>query len=133
MGLIKVTKEDLAKGKIFGPGWFTFLVTKYEEKKSKNKDNPSTNHIFTLTCQANGEPENDAMMGAGFPVFFNEQAIGNIGPFFEALGAKKDEAGEYAVEPLACVGKKIDGFCEPRKEEGKTYNQVNNWRPSVAA
>lgn len=133
MGRIKVTKEDLAKGKVFPLGWFHFMVTKYEEKKSKNKENPSINHIFTVVCQPNGEPENDAMVGSGFPVFFNEQGIGSIGPFFEALGAEKDAEGEYDVDPLACVGKKVDGFNEPRKDEGKTYNSINNWRPAKKA
>lgn len=129
MGRLKITKEDLSKGKTFGIGWFRFMVTKYEEKKSKNKENPSTNHIFTITCQPNGDPENDAFVGSGFPVFFNEQALGNMGPFLEALGAQKDANGEYDIDPMVCVGKQLEGFSEPRKEEGKTYNQINNWRP----
>ena len=119
MAKLKITQEDMLRGKLVEPGWYPVTITGVDEKQSKAGD--SLNTIINMVVTEGNF--------AGIPLIrlFSEKAPGFAIPFLEALGVTiPKDGGEFEMKNA--IGKKLNVYVKNDLWEGKMRNVVEGFR-----
>lgn len=127
---VSFSDEDLKKGELIEPGWYTVLIENVEEKLAANGQ--STNYNLKGKIVRNGDTGD--LKYAGYPIpywNFNSKAMGFAQGYFKALlGVEKLEAN-VRYDLKAGEGKMMDIFIENKEYNGSQINGVKSqYRPS---
>jgi hypothetical protein len=120
MPKITISKEDLQRGKVLDPGWYTVAITDVQDKASKKGDSINTTISFDVTEGP----------FAGCKVFrlFNEKAPGFAVPFLQALGVEiPADGGTFDLKNA--IGKQLMVYVKNELYEGSMMNRVEGFRP----
>lgn len=122
---VSFTDEDLKRGELIEPGWYTVTIETVEEALSKNGQ--STNYVLKGKIVRNGD--NGDQKYAGYPIpywNFNSKAPGLMQGYFKALlNTDKLETG-VRYDLAAGIGKQIDVMIENKEYEGVMRNGVKH-------
>ncbi len=128
MPIIEFSQQDILRGTILDPAWYTVKIEATGEKLSAKGD--STNYVMEGIVLRNGDngDEGDLLKKpiAGVPLTwnFNSKAIGFMVGYFEALGHEVREGKRFDLDNT--VGELIDVFVENDTWEGRPVNRVNH-------
>jgi len=119
---VRISKDDLMRGKIVEPGWYAVEVHGVTEKAAKTDG--SQNWIVEYKVLNDGE-----FQGVLVNRLFNEKAAGMMAPFLIACGQKIGaEGGEFDI--YATIGRKIQiHVTNDTTNKGRTINSVEDYRP----
>lgn len=121
--LVSFSNEDLKRGELIEPGWYTVNIEQVDEKLSAKGN--STNYVVKGKIVRHGDTGDTTFAGYPIPYWnFNSLAPGFMIGYFKALlGVDKLEADQrYDVK--AGEGKQIDIFIENKEYNGAMVNGV---------
>ena len=125
---IEFSNEDLLRGEIVEPGWYTVKINSYEEAPSKNGD--STNYILNTVIVRNSGNGDEAFAGVPIKLNFNSKAKGFSIGFLKALGIGAESGQRYDLEQT--VGEIVDVHITTGTYQDRPKNEVNHsYRPVV--
>jgi len=128
MVVFDFTAEDVARGSILSPGWYTLEVSKVEDGIAKSSGNPKTTVSFK--CLDGKDHEGNDVAGVPLTTTFSPGAPGFAIDFCNALGANIGKEGKAGVKiDSSIVGQKLRGFVKNEVYEGKTQNKVDGYQP----
>lgn len=122
---VSFSDEDLKRGELIEPGWYTVTIEDVEEKNSK--DNKSINYLMKGKIVRNGDTGDEKYAGYPVPYWnFNSKAMGFSQGFFKALlnVEKLDPGVRYDL--AAGKGQQLDVFIENKEVEGTMRNGVKH-------
>jgi hypothetical protein len=122
---VQFSDEDLKRGELIEPGWYTVLIEKVEEGLSK--DSRSTNYRMKGKIVRNGDNGDEKYAGYPIPYWnFNSKAMGFAQGYFKALlGVDKlDPSIRYDL--AGGEGKMLDIFIENKEVDGAMINGVKS-------
>ena len=122
MPIISFSEDDLLRGKIVEPAWYSLLIKATSESLSKDGD--STNYLVETTILKNADNGSEDFAGVPIELRFNSKAKSFSVGFFNALGVDVKPNARYEFD--AAVGKTIDAFIETDTWQGRLKNQVNH-------
>jgi hypothetical protein len=128
--MITVTAKDALRTEQLTPGWRNGTVTNYYSQAAKTDG--STLHMFEI--------EVDGGLPVPVPLkdyMISEKATSMGKNFFLACGFPKDEwdklvKGQTAsqqINPLDCVGKKLQVFVKNTEYQGRISNEAGDFLP----
>lgn len=124
---LSITKDDVNASKLLVPGWYPCDVIAYEESpasaSSKNPGSLNRNMQFRIN-----EGENE---GVKLRTTFNEVFAPLLSQYLPAVGGEFAEGKTYDLEDS--VGKKILVHVKRGEYNGRPTNEVDGFRPPVAA
>jgi len=129
MALFDFTPEDVARGAILQPGWYTLEVKKVEDGIAKSSGNPKV--TVTFSCLDGKDHDGNDAVGVPLVTTFSPGAPGFAIDFCNALGANIGKEGKAGIriDMESCGGKRLQGFVKNDVYEGKTQNKVDGYRP----
>ena len=126
--LFDFTEEDVARGAIIQPGWYTLEITKVEDGIAKSSGKPKTTVFFK--CLDALDHSGTAAPGVPLATTFSPSAPGFAIDFCNALGANIGKEGKRDVAiDSNLVGQKLRGFVQNDQYEGRTTNKVAGYQP----
>lgn len=116
---VSFSDDDLKRGELIEPGWYTVLIENVEESLAKNGQ--STNYLVKGKIVRNGDTGDEKYAGYPCPYWnFNSKAMGFSQGYFKALlGVEKLEPN-VRYDLKAGEGKMIDIFIENKVIEGRS-------------
>ena len=123
--LVSFSDEDLKRGELIEPGWYTVVIESVEESLAKNGG--STNYLLKGKIVRNGDNGDEKYAGYPIPYWnFNSKAMGFAQGYFKALlGVDKLEPNtRYDIK--AGEGKSLDVFIENKEYEGSMRNGIKH-------
>lgn len=115
----RLSQDDLNKGKLIEPGWYTFRVEKVYEEPSKDKSSTNTK----VDCRiVDGE-----FGGMMVTRVFSEKAPGFVVPFLKAFGIEVVADEEYNL--AATENMEFKGYVSHREYNNQKYNDISEFRP----
>lgn len=122
---VSFNDDELKRGELIEPGWYTVTIEDVEEKLSK--DQRSTNYLMKGKIVRNGDNGDEKFAGYPVPYWnFNSKAMGFSQGYFKALlGVEKLEVG-VRYDLAAGKGKNLDVFIENKEVDGTMRNGVKH-------
>lgn len=122
---VSFSDEDLKRGELIEPGWYTVAIEKVEESLAKNGQ--STNFLVKGKIVRNGDTGDEKYAGYPVPYWnFNSKAMGFSQGYFKALlGVDKLESGTR-YDLAAGEGKLLDIVIENKEVDGTMRNGVKH-------
>ena len=128
MAQFDFTPEDVARGTILAPGWYTLEVTKVEDGVTKTKGEQRS--LVSLKVLDGKDHEGNDAPGVLVFAQFMPAYPGFAVKFCNALGAgigKEGKAGIQIDDNL--VGQRLQGYVKNKTYEDRMQNTVEDYRP----
>jgi len=123
----EVVAEQVARGTLLQPGWYTIEIATVEDDVTKKGDK-----ITNLTCKVLDGLDMDGKSVTGVKLYANFMpdwpafAI----PFVNALGAKIGMEGKKGIKiDKDLVGRKLRAYVIRGEYKGKGTNEIADYRP----
>lgn len=119
---LEFTREDLLRGEIVEPGWYTIEIKSYEE--GPTKDTLSFNRILNAVVVCNAGNGDVQFAGVPIKLNFNSKTPGFAVGYLAALGISAEEGKRYDLEKT--VGETVDAFIANRTWQDRLVNDVKH-------
>lgn len=122
MGMINVSKEELAQVQQPSEGWQPLEVTKTSWEPSKKGDGSKVLHVSFRVFRGDDE-------GKGIKAYYSEKLMGTIGELLDALGFDANPDGSYNIaDDSVLVKRKCEGNIVPGEYQGKPTKSIAAFR-----
>ena len=119
---IEFSTQDMLRGKILSPDWYTLIIDKIEERLSK--DGGSTNIWFEATVIKNASTGSTEFEGVPLRWCMNSKFSSTIMAFLKLFGVEPELGKKYTF--AFAEGKQVDYFVQNKMFENRVINEITN-------
>jgi hypothetical protein len=121
---LRITPEDMLKGKLIDPGVYLAQVKNVVEGESKTDKSQNWNVEFKIV------QEGSAFNGVPIYKTFNEKGAGFVVPFIEACGGKINPKEDFELDFSKTIGTKLRIVVKNELYNGAMKNQIAGFMPA---
>jgi len=129
MALFDFTAEDVARGTVLQPGWYPIEVKKVEDGIAKSTGKPKV--TISFVCLEGTASDGSLVQNVPLASTFSPEYPSFIINFAKACGAEIPKQGlkGLRIDDETLKGKKLSGYVKNQEYEGRTVNNLADYRP----